>query len=294
MASIAIYGKRIPDEARPFIERILGTLQEEGCQVTMYRGFQKRLNESWDLGLTLPEYTSAETLQALNPDFLMVIGGDGTILDACSQVGRSGIPLIGINTGRLGFLANITRDEAPASLKRILQGAYRIEERYTLQASAEGPELLDPDFALNEIAVSRKGTTSMISIHVHLNGQFLNTYWADGLIISTPTGSTGYNLSCGGPILMPLSPNFILTPIAPHNLTVRPLVIPNNGILELRIEAREDSYLCSMDSRVFSLDVGTTLKIQQADFKFRLVQTEEHNFPTTLRNKLLWGLDRRN
>ena len=208
--------------------------------------------------------------------------------------GRSGIPLIGINTGRLGFLANITRDEAPASLKRILQGAYRIEERYTLQASAEGPELLDPDFALNEIAVSRKGTTSMISIHVHLNGQFLNTYWADGLIISTPTGSTGYNLSCGGPILMPLSPNFILTPIAPHNLTVRPLVIPNNGILELRIEAREDSYLCSMDSRVFSLDVGTTLKIQQADFKFRLVQTEEHNFPTTLRNKLLWGLDRRN
>jgi NAD+ kinase len=134
----------------------------------------------------------------------------------------------------------------------------------------------------------------MISVHVHLDGQFLNTYWADGLLISTPTGSTGYNLSCGGPILMPMSPNFILTPIAPHNLTVRPLVIPNDGVLELRIEAREGNFLCSLDSRVFTLDVETTLRIQQADFKFRLVQTEEHNFPSTLRNKLLWGLDRRN
>jgi NAD+ kinase len=260
----------------------------------MYRGFQNRLNEAWNLGLEYPEYPSAEALQELKPDFLLVIGGDGTLLDATSLVGRSGIPLIGLNTGRLGFLANITRDEAPTALKRILQGQYRIEKRYTLQASTDGPELLDPNFALNEIAVSRKGTTSMISVHVHLDGQFLNTYWADGLLISTPTGSTGYNLSCGGPILMPLSPNFILTPIAPHNLTVRPLVIPNDGVLELRIEAREGNFLCSLDSRVFTLDVETTLRIQQADFKFHLVQTEEHNFPTTLRNKLLWGLDRRN
>ena len=294
MARIAIYCKRVPDEAQPFVERTLASLHEEGCEVTIYRGFQNRLNEAWNLGLDFPEFTSAETLQALKPDFLLVIGGDGTLLDATSLVERSGIPLIGLNTGRLGFLANITRDEAPTALKRILQGAYRIEERYTLQASTDGPELLDPNFALNEIAVSRKGTTSMISVHVHLDGQFLNTYWADGLLISTPTGSTGYNLSCGGPILMPMSPNFILTPIAPHNLTVRPLVIPNDGVLELRIEAREGNFLCSLDSRVFTLDVETTLRIQQADFKFRLVQTEEHNFPSTLRNKLLWGLDRRN
>ncbi len=294
MARIAIYGKRVPDEAQPFVERTLASLSQEGCEVIMYRGFQNRLNEAWNLGLEYPEYPSAEALQELKPDFLLVIGGDGTLLDATSLVGRSGIPLIGLNTGRLGFLANITRDEAPTALKRILQGQYRIEERYTLQASTDGPELLDPNFALNEIAVSRKGTTSMISVHVHLDGQFLNTYWADGLLISTPTGSTGYNLSCGGPILMPLSPNFILTPIAPHNLTVRPLVIPNDGVLELRIEAREGNFLCSLDSRVFTLDVETTLRIQQADFKFRLVQTEEHNFPTTLRNKLLWGLHRRN
>ena len=197
--------------------------------------------------------------------------------------------LYNVNASRAGKLVGETdpvRDKSWTTSRAMA-------ERYAAGEFTR-PELLDPNFALNEIAVSRKGTTSMISVHVHLDGQFLNTYWADGLLISTPTGSTGYNLSCGGPILMPQSPNFIITPIAPHNLTVRPLVIPNDGVLELRIEAREGNYLCSLDSRVFTLDVGTTLRIQQADFKFRLVQTEVQDFPTTLRNKLLWGLDRRN
>jgi NAD+ kinase len=226
---------------------------------------------------------------------VICLGGDGTILDASTLVARSGIPLLGINTGRLGFLASVPRTEAAATAEAVLRGEYTVEERNMLQAEARGGGVtLDPNFALNEVAVSRKGTTSMISVHVHLNDSFLNTYWADGLVISTPTGSTGYNLSCGGPILIPGSDNFIITPIAPHNLTVRPLVIPNTDTIILRIESREDAYLASLDSRVYSLDGSTELVLHKADFKLRLVRMLNTDFATTLRNKLLWGLDRRN
>jgi len=223
------------------------------------------------------------------------LGGDGTMLDASTLVGRSGIPLLGINVGRLGFLASVPRAEAALTVEAVLRGEYTVEERNLLQAETRGGGLtLDPNFALNELAVSRKGTTSMISVHVHLNDAFLNTYWADGLVIATPTGSTGYNLSCGGPILIPGSDNFIITPIAPHNLTVRPLVIPNTDTITLRIESREDAYLASLDSRVYSLDGSTELILKRADFKLRLVRMLNTDFATTLRNKLLWGLDRRN
>ena len=228
------------------------------------------------------------------PDFLLVIGGDGTLLDATTLVEGTDIPIIGLNTGRLGFLANITRDEAPMALKSILKGDYTIDERNVLEAQTSSDEIIDPNFALNEIAVSRKGTTSMISVHVYLNGNFLNTYWADGLLISTPTGSTGYNLSCSGPILLPGSNNFIITPIAPHNLTVRPLVIPNTDTITLKIEAREGNYLASLDSRVFTLECETELTIKKSNYRFKLVRTEFSDFSSTLRNKLLWGQDRRN
>ena len=262
--------------------------------MVVYRGFQNRINEQWQLGWAFPEFKNAEELQACQPDFLLSIGGDGTILDATTLVERSGIPIIGLNTGRLGFLANITRDEAPLALKAILAGEYTLDERNALEVHTASDDIVQPNFALNEIAVSRKGTTSMISVHVYLNGEFLNTYWADGLMISTPTGSTGYNLSCGGPILMPGSNNFIITPIAPHNLTVRPLVIPNADTITLKVEAREGNYLASLDSRVFTLDCETELTLKKADFHFKLVRTAYSDFSSTLRNKLLWGLDRRN
>jgi len=294
MARVAIFGKRIPDEVQTFVERTIDSLIQEGCDLVMYRGFQNRINEQWSVGWAFPEFKNAQELQACAPDFLLVIGGDGTILDATTLVERSDIPIIGLNTGRLGFLANITRDEAPMALKAILAGDYTLDERNALEAHTASDDIIQPNFALNEIAVSRKGTTSMISIHVSLNGEFLNTYWADGLLISTPTGSTGYNLSCGGPILLPGSNNFILTPIAPHNLTVRPLVIPNADTITIKVEAREGNFLASLDSRVFTLDCETELTLRRADFRFKLVRTAYTDFASTLRNKLLWGLDRRN
>ncbi len=294
--TFAIYGKRISEEAMPYVVRILNYLQERGVATHLYKGFQERANTHYQTDWNYPVFKTSEELHALAPDLLLSLGGDGTILDASTLVGRSGIPIMGINTGRLGFLANLTKVEGLDALEAVLRGDYTIEERNLIQAQSKNDNvLLDPNFALNEVAVSRKGTTSMISVHVHLDGQFLNTYWADGLIVATPTGSTGYNLSCGGPILIPGSDNFIITPIAPHNLTVRPIVIPNSAEISLRIEARrEDMYLASLDSRLYSLDTETELVLRRADFRLRLVRTYGQDFATTLRNKLLWGLDVRN
>jgi len=294
MKKIVIFGKRIPNEVQTFIERTIDSLVQEGCSIFIYERFQTRINDHWGLNWNFPEFKSREDILKSQPDFLLVIGGDGTLLDATTLVEGTDIPIIGLNTGRLGFLANITRDEAPMALKSILQGDYTIDERNVLEAQTSSDEIIDPNFALNEIAVSRKGTTSMISVHVYLNGNFLNTYWADGLLISTPTGSTGYNLSCSGPILLPGSNNFIITPIAPHNLTVRPLVIPNTDTITLKIEAREGNYLASLDSRVFTLECETELTIKKSNYRFKLVRTEFSDFSSTLRNKLLWGQDRRN
>jgi NAD+ kinase len=291
----ALYGRRLPEESLPYVAEMLDVFERAGEPVYLYRGLQDRANTHWNAGWDYPTFKTPEELQALHPTLVICLGGDGTILDASTLVARSGIPLLGINTGRLGFLASVPRTEAAATAEAVLRGEYTVEERNMLQAEARGGGVtLDPNFALNEVAVSRKGTTSMISVHVHLNDSFLNTYWADGLVISTPTGSTGYNLSCGGPILIPGSDNFIITPIAPHNLTVRPLVIPNTDTITLRIESREDAYLASLDSRVYSLDGSTELVLHKADFKLRLVRMLNTDFATTLRNKLLWGLDRRN
>ena len=295
MATVALFGKRIPDEARAFVEQALLTLKEEGAKILMHDRLQKQLNERWGLAIDHDTFHDEKDFSEKSPDFLISIGGDGTLLDATTLVERTGVPIIGLNTGRLGFLANIAREEASDAIRKVLKGQYTLDPRYCMEVSAEGgSQTIQPNFALNELAVSRKGTTSMISIHVYVNGQFLNTYWADGLIISTPTGSTGYNLSCGGPILMPGSDNFILTPIAPHNLTVRPLVIPNSDTLTLKVDAREGQFLASLDSRVFTLDCEVELTLKKADFQFQLVRMEDSNFATTLRNKLLWGLDRRN
>ena len=295
MPRIALFGKRIPQEAQPFVERTIATLKNKHCDIVIHASLQQRLNDQWGTNFDFPTYRNEKDFHELSPDFLISIGGDGTLLDSTTLVERSGVPIIGLNTGRLGFLANITKDEAANALMDILDGEYTLDPRYCIEVDATGgDQTLQPNFALNEVAVSRKGTTSMISVHVFINGKFLNTYWADGLLISTPTGSTGYNLSCGGPILMPGSDNFILTPIAPHNLTVRPLVIPNDDTLTLKIDAREGNYLCSLDSRVFTLECDVELTLRKADFQFQLVRAGDSEFATTLRNKLLWGVDRRN
>ena len=227
---------------------------------------------------------------------LISIGGDGTILRAATLVQDSGVPILGVNAGRLGFLATVQIENIENSLEKVLKKDYILSKRSLLSLSCtpKNPDLIDLNFALNEVTVSRKDTTSMITIETHLDGEYLNSYWADGLIISTPTGSTGYSLSCGGPILTPEVSSLVITPIAPHNLNARPLVIKDDTIINLKISGREDEYLVSLDSRITSVTNETILHIKKSPFEINLIEFKEESFLKTIRKKLLWGEDRRN
>jgi NAD+ kinase len=228
-------------------------------------------------------------------DLMITIGGDGTLLRSITYVRDLGIPIMGINTGRLGFLATLKQEMLHSELNKILFGEYDIKERSLLEVSVNNkPNFSDFNYALNEVSVGRKNTTSMIEIKTVLDGEYLNTYWADGLIISTPTGSTGYSLSCGGPIMSPSSQTFSITPIAPHNLNARPLIISDETIIELSVKGREESHLLSLDSKIISLKNNTVIKIKKASFKIKLASLQNISFYKTLRNKLLWGEDKRN
>ena len=222
-------------------------------------------------------------------DFVISIGGDGTILRSANEIGELSIPIIGLNKGRLGFLANSPIEIIDSIIDKIKNSNYRISERTIIQVEFEGKT----KNALNEISISRKNTTSLITIDTKLNDQYLNTYWADGLIISTPTGSTGYSLSCGGPIIMPDSKNLVLTPIAPHNLNARPLVISDNKKIEISINGRENEYFVSADSQIFSVNIDSKINISKAPYFLKMVEFEEDSYINTLREKLMWGKDRR-
>lgn len=244
------------------------------------------------------KYRPFETFESLDSSFdlLISIGGDGTILRAITFVRDLSIPIIGVNTGRLGFLATIQNNQIESALDSIFKKDYTISERSLLivETKPENQELLELNFALNEVAVSRKNTTSMITVSTHLNGEFLTSYWADGLILSTPTGSTGYSLSCGGPVISPDAKSLVLTPIAPHNLSARPLVIPDHTEVQLKVDGREDFYLISLDSRIATLHNSTIVTIKKAPFKIRMIELPTESFIDTLRKKLLWGEDKRN
>ena len=222
-------------------------------------------------------------------DFVISIGGDGTILRSANEIGELSIPIIGLNKGRLGFLANSPIEIIDSIIEKITNSNYRISERTIIQVEFDGKT----KNALNEISISRKNTTSLITIDTKLNDQYLNTYWADGLIISTPTGSTGYSLSCGGPIIMPDSKNLVLTPIAPHNLNARPLVISDNKQIEISINGRENEYFVSADSQIFSVNIDSKINISKAPYFLKMVEFEEDSYINTLREKLMWGKDRR-
>ncbi len=291
---IAVYGKAFTLDARPYIEGLYKRLIDEGIEIALYDRLETFLREQCEWDKDHPTYSNHKELKAFDPDFLITIGGDGTILDAVTLVRNNRIPILGINTGRLGFLSNVAKEEIGASIDKLLAGNYVINPRYTLMVTTDDDTQPEPNFALNEVTVSRKGTTSMITVHTYINDEYLNSYWADGLIVATTTGSTGYSLSCGGPIMMPGSKNFVITPIAPHNLTVRPFVIPSDFKIRLQIEGRENEYLLSLDSRIYSYRNEVELFLQRSEVTILLVQTDLQSFPSTLRNKLVWGLDRRN
>jgi NAD+ kinase len=246
----------------------------------------------------LDDYAAFKTFDILDSSFdlLVSVGGDGTILRAITFVKDLGIPIIGINTGRLGFLATVQVDLIERAIQDIIDGNYKISERslLSIETNPENEDITSLNFALNEIAVSRKNTTSMITVETHLDGEYLTSYWSDGLIVSTATGSTGYSLSCGGPVITPGTNSFVLTPIAPHNLSARPLVIPDSTEIHLRVDGREENHLVSLDSRIATLDNGTLIKIKKAPFKIKMIDLLNESFLRTLRKKLLWGEDKRN
>ena len=226
-------------------------------------------------------------------DFVFSIGGDGTILETITYVKDSGVPIVGVNTGRLGFLSSISIREVNEALRAIKANEHKIEQRTLLKLETENKLFGEENFALNEVTIHKKDSSSMIIVHAYLDGEFLNSYWADGLIISTSTGSTAYSLSCGGPIMLPGTGNFVINPVAPHNLNVRPFVIPNESKITLKVEGRSDSYLVSLDSRSATIDANVELHISKNSFGINLVRLPNHNYLDTLRQKLNWGHDTR-
>jgi len=292
---IAIYGKKFNENFAPAVQFLFSRLKQVKAEVYVYQGFANFLFKYIKDESSYKLFTAEE----FGPQFdvLLSIGGDGTMLDAVTLVKKQDVPILGINTGRLGFLSNISREDIGTAIAALVNKDYSIEGRnlLTLKTNGGGQNIFgDNNFALNELTVIKKDTSSMITVQAFIDGEYLNSYWADGLIVATPTGSTAYSLSCGGPILVPTASNFIITPIAPHNLNVRPIVLSDESEISLKIDGRDENFLVALDSRTVVINPSTELIIKKADFQVKLVKLHTENFYRTLRNKMMWGLDRRN
>jgi len=292
---VAIYGQYYQNSTEPIIKDIFVFLIKNNVEMIIESNFLKILFEKKIIDTKYPTFESYTELNN-SFDMLISIGGDGTILRAATLVRDSGVPILGINAGRLGFLATVQKENIPEFMQFIINKKYSISKRtlLSLSCSPDNEAIQDIDFALNEISVSRKDTTSMITIETYLNNEYLNSYWADGLIIATPTGSTGYSMSCGGPILTPNARSVVITPIAPHNLNARPLVVTDETEIRLKVSGRDDHYLVSLDSRIISVKNETVLFIKKSPFEINMVEIPNETFLKTLRTKLFWGEDRRN
>jgi NAD+ kinase len=289
---IAVHGKDFGKESRDFVQHVFDSIHGLGWTITISEKFKPFLD-----GNLINPY-SREIYEVLHipedTDFVFSIGGDGTLLDSVTHVGRYEIPILGINMGRLGFLSTTAREDFDEALRKLENGSYSYDMRTLLELESSQSLFKGLNYAMNDVAILKKDNTSMITVHAYINGEFLNSYWADGLVISTPTGSTGYSISCGGPVVIPGSHNFILTPVSPHNLTVRPMVVPDESVLTFTIEGRSKNFLISMDSRYESVDDSVKLTIKKAEFRAKLVKIEGYSYFKTLRQKLNWGLDARN
>lgn len=292
---VAVFGKFYNASTTFSVDTLFKYIKKKDIDAYIESDFYELIEKSDPNKINYLETKQFETLDD-SFDVLISVGGDGTILRAITFVKDLDIAIIGINTGRLGFLATIQVSDIENALQNIIDGKYRISERSLLsvETSTNNESIGDLNFALNEIAVSRKNTTSMITVETHLNGEYLTSYWSDGLIVSTPTGSTGYSLSCGGPVITPDTNSFVITPIAPHNLSARPLIITDSTVIQLKVTGREESHLVSLDSRIATLENGTLITIKKAPFKIKMIDLLNESFLTTLRKKLLWGEDRRN
>jgi len=290
---VALYNRTFDEQDVPILVRILQLLEQHKLQMVFYKAFYERLQAHIPFASTPRLFTGKKDLPP-NTDMLFSLGGDGTMLDTVSFVGNTNIPLIGVNLGRLGFLAAIPSEEVEAAVLSLVKGSYTLEKRTLIHLDSSVPLFDGSPFALNEFTINRQDSSSMIKIHTYLNGEFLNTYWADGLIVATPTGSTGYSLSCGGPVVFPQTSSFVITPVAPHNLNTRPIVVPDDNVISFEIEGRAEQFLCTLDARTETIKSSVQLAVKKENFHISLVRPDEHNFLKTIRQKLYWGMDRRN
>ncbi|MFM7310656.1 MAG: NAD kinase [Flavobacteriales bacterium] len=286
---IALYGKKFSEEHLGGIERLVDAMVRRGLSLVVHDSFYPYLSSQVTLPASAEKFHSHEDLVGMK--FLLSIGGDGTLLETAHIVRDSKVAVLGINTGRLGFLSQVHLNDVEMALEALINEDFTLDYRSLIEVKSEQQEFGDFPYALNEVSIVNKERSAMITMHAYVNDQFMNTYWADGLIIATPTGSTAYSLSCGGPIVMPESNNVIMTPIAPHNLNVRPVVISNTSKISLRAEGRDPKFLLSLDSRSFLIDNETILEISRAPFQFSLINLQNHSFFNTIREKMGWGLD---
>ena len=289
---IALFGNEFSPNYIKYIKHLIQKLENENIKILVQQQFYDFLQENISFTENIQTFDRISDQDRI--DFLFSIGGDGTLLRAVTYVRESNIPILGINTGRLGFISSISTDQIDDAVDHVLNGDYKIRSRTLLELETENNLFGTTNFALNEVAIVKKDTSSMIRIDAFIDDEFLNSYWADGLLISTPTGSTGYSLSCGGPIILPGTKNVIIAPIAPHNLNVRPIIINDKCKIRLKVEDRDQLALVSLDSRSRAFDSSLELIIKKADFKINLIEPKDNSFITTIRTKLMWGSDKRN
>ncbi|MDB5198593.1 MAG: kinase [Chitinophagaceae bacterium] len=290
---IAIYSRGLEADQQNGMKLLLSELAAYKIEPVIFQDFFNQFYSTINFGDKYSTFNSPEDLVD-DIDCIISLGGDGTLLDTVTFVRDTGIPVLGINYGRLGFLASIGKDELHTAVEALVKRTYMLDKRTLLHLDANMPLFDKVPYALNEITIHKKDTSPMIKIHTYLNGEFLNTYWADGLIVATPTGSTGYSLSCNGPVIFPESASFVITPVSPHNLNIRPIIVPDNNIISFEIEGRTDGFLCTLDSRREIVDKDVQLAVRKESFGINLIRLNENNFLQTLRNKLSWGLDKRN
>lgn len=290
--NITIHGISFHKEFVPYIEQLIEALQRHQANIYFTETFHKILKKSGAQAAGFTILSGRKELEIM--DFVISVGGDGTLLDTVSLVGEYEVPVLGINTGRMGFLATIAKEDVRKAVEVLFDGHFNIQDRTLINLEADKPLFNGVPYGLNEFTIHKRDTSSMIIVHTYIDGEYLNSYWADGLIVATPTGSTGYSLSCGGPLISPLAKNFVITPVSPHNLNVRPMIVSDDSKITFTIEGRSKKFLISLDSRSTAVDASVKLTVQREKFVAKLVKFHDYSFFDTLRKKLNWGFDMRN
>lgn len=290
---VALYARPVKDNIPAYINTLIELQEKQGVGLIIQKDYAIYLDKQFGFHANIPEFSSYEELKTMAPDYLLCLGGDGTILETLDYIRDTGIPVLGVNTGRLGFLASVSKEDYAGALDKLMKKEFTLDARALLQLHKPG-HLFELNTALNECTLVKKDSSTMMTIDVDVDGMFVNSYWADGLIISTPTGSTAYSLSCGGPLMEPNSASLIITPIAPHNLNVRPMVIDDKSEIRLKIRGRGKQHLISLDSRQATIQIDEEVLLKKAGYSFNLINLNGQNFFNTLRNKLMWGADKRN